>query len=62
MADFKPIIAKAPENKEFKTLEAGQYPARCYWVIDEWTQITNWQWVEKEKRKIRIIFEFIFKK
>lgn len=58
MTEFKPILAKAPEQKEFKTLPAWQYPARCYWVIDEWTQTISWKWEEKKARKIRIMFEF----
>lgn len=53
-----PLIAKVPEGKEFTSLPAWQYPARCIWVIDLWTQTTIRQGVEKEKRKVRIMFEF----
>ena len=52
-----PLLASASASFENKIPDSGTYPARCIQVIDLWTQHTEWQWQQKEQRKIRLTFE-----
>lgn len=52
------IIADNSNNREFKILDAGSYPARCISVIDLGTQTIAFNNEIKSLRKIRITFEF----
>ena len=52
-----PLLAVASAQFENKIPDSGTYPARCIQVIDLWTQHTEWQWQQKEQRKIRLTFE-----
>lgn len=52
------IISEKSSDKEFQILEAGSYSARCYSVIDMWTQEFEYQWQKKRARKVRLTFEF----
>ena len=58
--DIKPFLVKAPEQKEFKQIDAWTYPARCYWIIDLWTRREFFKKDNKEAdiHKIRFLFEF----
>ena len=52
-----PLLASASASFENKIPDSGTYPARCIQVIDLWTQTVEWQWQQKEQRKIRLTFE-----
>ena len=52
-----PLLAVASAQFENKIPDSGTYPARCIQVIDLWTQTVEWQWQQKEQRKIRLTFE-----
>lgn len=44
--------------QDFKMLDAGQYVARCYTVVDLGTRDAEWQGVKKKRREVRFTFEF----
>ena len=54
----KSLFAPESQSGDFSILEAGQYPARCYAVVDIGTRDTEWQGVSKKKRELVIMFEF----
>ena len=39
-------------------LDEGQHPAILVGITDLGTQKTNWQGVEKEKKKVKLTFQF----
>lgn len=57
---MKDLLAKAPENKEFKIMPAGSHVARCYSIVDLGTQEKIYKQTGelKEVHVIRIAWEF----
>lgn len=55
---FLPMIATKPEQKAFPQIEQGVFPARCYSIVDLWTQESTFSWVTKKQRKVCIFWEF----
>lgn len=58
MADVLPFVISESQGWDFKIIEAGQFPARCYAVIDLGTHDTEYQGVAKKRREVRFTFEF----
>ena len=52
------ITAMKPEGKEYKQIDEGVFPARCYSIIDLGTHSKEFKGVEKKKHLIRITWEF----
>lgn len=52
------IIATAQSSVEFKQIDPGVYPARCFSIIDLGTHKSDYMWQEKIKHQIRIGWEF----
>jgi len=53
-----PFIISAQSNQDFKILEEGTFPARCFQVIDLGTHHGEYQGTPWTRRKVRIAFEF----
>ena len=58
MNTSNPFIISASANQDFKILEEGTYPARCFQVVDLGTHHGEYQGVAWTRRKVRIAFEF----
>lgn len=54
----KSLFAPESQSGDFQILEAGQYPARCFAVIDIGTHDVEWQGISKKKREVVVMFEF----
>lgn len=52
------MIATKPEQKAFPQIPQGVYPARCYSIVDLWTQESTFSWKTKKLRKVCIRWEF----
>lgn len=51
------IKVQSTPKKEREILADGSYPARCYSIVDLWTQKAVFNGEEKRQRKIRLSFE-----
>lgn len=50
------------KRKEFEPVPAGNYPARCYSIVDLGSQETNFDGIKALKRQVRVFWELPTKK